>query len=59
MLAHIQKVTEEFVRRVGKAKKLPPSIVDNLGGKIFVYGSYALGVFGPSMIPAAAPLQPR
>lgn len=44
----MQKVAEEFIRRVGKKKGLPQSTIDNAGGKIFTFGSYALGVYGPS-----------
>lgn len=47
-LNHLQKVVEEFVRRASKAKNLPASTVENSGGKIFTFGSYALGVFNPS-----------
>lgn len=50
VLKHLQKVTEEFVRRVGKAKGLSQSVIDNAGGKIFTFGSYALGVYGPGML---------
>jgi poly(A) polymerase len=39
---------EEFIRRAGKAKGLPASTVDNSGGKIFTFGSYALGVYDPT-----------
>ncbi|KAF2749397.1 Poly(A) polymerase [Sporormia fimetaria CBS 119925] len=48
VLQHLQNVVEEFVRRAGKAKNLPQSTVDNGGGKIFTFGSYALGVYGPT-----------
>ncbi|KAF1968224.1 Poly(A) polymerase [Bimuria novae-zelandiae CBS 107.79] len=47
VLKHLQMVTEEFVRRVGKSKGLPQSTIDNLGGMIYTYGSYAIGVHGP------------
>lgn len=47
MLRHLQKVTEEFVKRVGYRKKLPKSTIENLGGKVFTYGSYTIGVHGP------------
>ena len=47
VLSHLQKVTEEFVRRVGRKKGLPPSTVDNLGGRVFTYGSFTIGVHGP------------
>ncbi|KAF2815857.1 Poly(A) polymeras-like protein [Mytilinidion resinicola] len=42
-----QKVTEDFVRIVGKAKGLSQSAIDSAGGKIFTFGSYRLGVYGP------------
>lgn len=44
----LQKVGEEFVRRAATAKKLPPSTVENCGCKIFTFGSYALGAYGPT-----------
>lgn len=47
VLNHFQKVTEEFVRRVLKRKSYPQSTIDNAGGRIFPFGSYALGVYGP------------
>ncbi len=59
VLAHIQKVAEEFIRRVGRERKLSQSALDSLGGKVFTYGSYQLGVYGPSMllpIPIAMPM---
>lgn len=56
VLAHLQKVTEEFVRRVCKMKKLPPSTVESAGGKVFTFGSYALGVNGPCMCLPDTPL---
>jgi poly(A) polymerase len=40
-------VTEEFVRRVLRHRKFGPSVVDNAGGRVFPFGSYALGVYGP------------
>lgn len=47
VLEHVQKVVIEFVRRVGKQKGLPQADVDAAGGKLFYFGSYALGVHGP------------
>ncbi|OCL02803.1 poly(A) polymerase Pap [Glonium stellatum] len=47
VLNRFQKVAEEFVRVVGKAKGLSQSVIDNAGGKIFTFGSYRLGVYGP------------
>lgn len=43
----IQKVVAEFVKHVCKTKNLPQSTVDSAGGKIFTFGSYRLGVYGP------------
>jgi poly(A) polymerase len=48
VIEHIQKVVEEFVRRVGKQKGVQQSVLDAAGGKIFTFGSYALGVHGPT-----------
>jgi poly(A) polymerase len=46
-LALLSRVTQELVREVSRKQRLPPSQVDQFGGKIFPYGSYRLGVFGP------------
>lgn len=43
----IQKITIEFVRQVSKLKGLSQSGIDAAGGKIFTFGSYRLGVYGP------------
>ncbi|OAL44320.1 Poly(A) polymerase [Pyrenochaeta sp. DS3sAY3a] len=48
VIEHLQKVVEEFVRRVCKQKGLPQSTIDSAGGKVFTFGSYALGVHGPT-----------
>lgn len=47
MLKSLQNIAIEFVRIVGKQKGLPASVIENVGGKIFTFGSYRLGVFGP------------
>lgn len=49
VLAKLQHVTIEFVKHVGRLKGLPPSVIDNAGGKVFTFGSYRLGVYGPGM----------
>ena len=47
----LQKITVEFVRHVSReVRKLPQNAVDAAGGKIFTYGSYRLGVYGPGMV---------
>ncbi|TVY82499.1 Poly(A) polymerase pla1 [Lachnellula suecica] len=47
VLQSLQSITEEFVRQVSRQQKLPENVVKNAGGKIFTYGSFRLGVFGP------------
>ena len=47
-LNRLQKIAQDFVRLVGKKKGLSQSAIDNAGGRIFTFGSYRLGVFGPS-----------
>jgi len=47
VLAHLQKVTCELVRHVGKLKGLAPSVIQDAGGKVSTFGSYRLGVYGP------------
>jgi len=47
----LQKITVEFVRHISReVRKLPQNAVDATGGKIFTYGSYRLGVYGPGAI---------
>lgn len=43
----IQKVVTQFVKHVCKKKNLPQAVVNSAGGKIFTYGSFRLGVYGP------------
>jgi len=45
----LNRVTQEFVREVSRKQRLLPSQIEQFGGKIFHYGSYRLGVFGPGM----------
>lgn len=47
VLRHIQEVVDKFCKHVGKMKGLPQSTIDTMSGKIFCFGSYALGVHGP------------
>ncbi|PYH69641.1 polynucleotide adenylyltransferase [Aspergillus vadensis CBS 113365] len=47
VLQLIQRVTVEFVKTVSRKKGLSQAAVEAAGGKIFTYGSYRLGVYGP------------
>ena len=50
VLLTLQKVTEEFVKEVGRRKGLAPSVVNQSGGKVSTFGSYRLGVYGPGTL---------
>lgn len=47
VLKLLQRVTVEFVKVVSRKKGLSEAAVEAAGGKIFTYGSYRLGVYGP------------
>ncbi|APA10629.1 hypothetical protein SS1G_12538 [Sclerotinia sclerotiorum 1980 UF-70] len=47
VLASLQNITEEFVKRVCRKQNLPENYINNAGGRIFTYGSFRLGVYGP------------
>ncbi|KAK6458807.1 Poly(A) polymerase central domain-containing protein [Scheffersomyces xylosifermentans] len=42
-----QKLAEEFVYRVSIKKNMSEGMARDAGGKIFTFGSYRLGVYGP------------
>jgi poly(A) polymerase len=43
----LQNITVEFVKEVSRKRGYPESQVAQFGGRIYPYGSYRLGVFGP------------
>lgn len=47
VLMILQKLTEEFVYKVSKSRNMSEGMARDSGGKIFTFGSYKLGVFGP------------
>ena len=47
VLNKLQDLATEFVFRVGISKNMPEQVARESGGKIFTYGSFRLGVFGP------------
>lgn len=47
VLSILQKLTEEFVYSVSKKKNMSEGMAKDAGGKIFTFGSYRLGVYGP------------
>lgn len=47
VLNTLQKLAEEFVYLTSKKKNMTDGMAKDAGGKIFTYGSYRLGVYGP------------
>ena len=48
VLARLEKITNEFVRRAAKEKEPKNTIlIRDAIGRVFTYGSYRLGVYGP------------
>jgi poly(A) polymerase len=47
VLQKLQKLLVQLVQKVGKKKGLNPEILKQAGGRIYTYGSYRLGVYGP------------
>ncbi|KAK9382244.1 Poly(A) polymerase central domain-containing protein [Kockiozyma suomiensis] len=47
VLGKLQALTEEFVKTVSMQKGMSEGMAADAGGKIFTFGSYRLGVYGP------------
>lgn len=47
VLSDLQKMVEKFVTAVGVQKHLTEQMARDAGGKIFTFGSFRLGVYGP------------
>jgi poly(A) polymerase len=47
VLGIMQELTQEFVRIVSLRKNMSEGMAHDAGGKIFTFGSYRLGVYGP------------
>jgi poly(A) polymerase len=50
VLAELQQLTLEFVQKVSLEKNMTESMAKEAGGKIFTFGSYRLGVYGPGTL---------
>ncbi|RMY87274.1 hypothetical protein D0864_06889 [Hortaea werneckii] len=48
ILKKLEGLLQRMVQEVGRKKGLPQSILEVAGGKVFTYGSYRLGVYGPN-----------
>ncbi|KAM0819247.1 putative Poly(A) polymerase central domain-containing protein [Seiridium cardinale] len=48
VLADLQRITDEFVRRIAKEKEPHnTALIREARGEVFTYGSFCLGVYGP------------
>lgn len=47
VLGLFQKMVQDFVYTVSKSKNMSDGMAKDAGGKIFTFGSYRLGVYGP------------
>lgn len=47
MLTKLQRLLQKLVQDVGKKKGMSAELLKEAGGKVFTYGSYRLGVYGP------------
>lgn len=47
VLTLFQQLVQEFVYTVSKSKNMSDSMAQDAGGKVFTFGSYRLGVYGP------------
>ncbi|XP_063079348.1 poly(A) polymerase alpha isoform X2 [Engraulis encrasicolus] len=44
VLGKLNGLVKEWIREISESKNLPSSLIDTVGGKIFTFGSYRLGV---------------
>lgn len=49
MLGKINVIFKEFVKNISIRNGLPMELANDVGGKIFTFGSYRLGVHGRGM----------
>ncbi|XP_077123422.1 poly(A) polymerase alpha isoform X2 [Ranitomeya variabilis] len=44
ILGKLNNLVKEWIREISEIKNLPQSVIEHVGGKIFTFGSYRLGV---------------
>ncbi|XP_006903537.1 PREDICTED: poly(A) polymerase alpha-like isoform X2 [Elephantulus edwardii] len=44
ILGKLNNLVKEWIREISESKNLPQDVIENVGGKIFTFGSYRLGV---------------
>ena len=58
VLGELQQLAVQFVYNVSISKNMTENMAREAGGKIFTFGSYRLGVYGPGVLPICT-LLPR
>ena len=43
-MGRLDQIVKDWIRQVAEEKNIPPNIADTVGGKIYTFGSYRLGV---------------
>ena len=43
-MGKLNNVVKEWIQEISESKNLPQSVIENVGGKIFTFGTYKLGV---------------
>lgn len=44
ILQKLNNLVKEWIREISESRNLPQAVIENVGGKIFTFGSYRLGV---------------
>ena len=44
VLGRLDQIVKDWIRQVAEEKNIPPNVADTVGGKIYTFGSYRLGV---------------
>ncbi|KAM9435059.1 poly(A) polymerase alpha isoform 2-T2 [Clarias gariepinus] len=44
VLGKLNTLVKEWIQEISRSKNIPPALVETIGGKIFTFGSYRLGV---------------
>uniref|UniRef100_A0ABM0MR03 Poly(A) polymerase alpha-like n=1 Tax=Saccoglossus kowalevskii TaxID=10224 RepID=A0ABM0MR03_SACKO len=44
VLAKLNKLLKDWIKQVSLSKNMPPNVAETVGGKIYTFGSYRLGV---------------
>uniref|UniRef100_A0A8C9CCJ4 polynucleotide adenylyltransferase n=1 Tax=Phocoena sinus TaxID=42100 RepID=A0A8C9CCJ4_PHOSS len=59
ILEKLNNLVKEWIREISESKSLPKAVIENVGGKIFTFGSYRLGVHTKGVDIATSCVAPR